>query len=118
MRRHFHQLERPVPDVADQHPDQVASDTRDAFNAARLRYALSQPITTAVRGWTKMEHLEADLAVARDFEPMNSEELRSLLTVAEAEAGDGRHEQFKSTRRFDNPIYREMHGLPVEGDQL
>ena len=62
--------------------------------------------------------LEADLAVARDFKPMNSEELRSLLAIAETEAGDGRHEQFKSTRRFDNPIYREMHGLPVEGDQL
>ena len=83
-----------------------------------LRYALSQPIATAVRGWTKMEHLEADLAIARDFKPMNSEELRSLLAIAETEAGDGRHEQFKSTRRFDNPIYREMHGLPVEGDQL
>ncbi len=83
-----------------------------------LRYALSQPIATAVRGWTKMEHLEADLAVARDFKPMNSEELRSLLAIAETEAGDGRHEQFKSTRRFDNPIYREMHRLPVEGDQL
>ena len=49
---------------------------------------------------------------------MSDEELQSVLTVAEAEAGDGRHEQFKSTRRFDNPIYREMHGLPVHGDQL
>jgi len=83
-----------------------------------VRYALSQPITTAVRGWTAMQQLESDLALARDFVPMTSEELRSLLAVAEAEAGDGRHEQFKSTRRFDNPIYREMHGLPVQGDQL
>jgi predicted aldo/keto reductase-like oxidoreductase len=83
-----------------------------------VRYALSQPITTAVRGWTTMQHLEVDLAVARDFVPMTSQELKSLLAVAEAEAGDGRHEQFKSTRRFDNPVYREMHGLPVEGDQL
>ncbi|MDA0206830.1 MAG: aldo/keto reductase [Acidobacteria bacterium] len=83
-----------------------------------VRYALSQPITTAVRGWTTMQQLESDLAVARDFVPMSSEELQSLLAVAEADAGDGRHEQFKSTRRFDNPIYREMHGLPVQGDQL
>ena len=83
-----------------------------------VRYALSQPIATAVRGWTTMQQLESDLAVARGFVPMTNEELRSLLAVAEAEAGDGRHEQFKSTRRFDNPIYREMHGLPVQGDQL
>lgn len=83
-----------------------------------VRYALSQPIATAVRGWTTMDQLQADLAVARDFVPMTSAELASLLAVAEEQAGDGRHEQFKSTRRFDNPIYREMHGLPVQGDQL
>ena len=83
-----------------------------------VRYTLSQPITTAVRGWTTMQQLESDLAVARDFVPMTSEELQTLLALAEADAGDGRHEQFKSTRRFDNPIYREMHGLPVQGDQL
>lgn len=83
-----------------------------------LRYALSQPIATAVRGWTRMEHLQADLAVARDFEPMSAHELTTLLAQAEPESGDGRHEQFKSTRRFDNPIYRAMHGLPTAGDQL
>jgi predicted aldo/keto reductase-like oxidoreductase len=83
-----------------------------------VRYALSQPIATAVRGWTSMEQMEADLAIARDFTPMSSDELQRLLAAAEAEAGDGRHEQFKSTRRFDNPIYRVMHGLPAQGDQL
>lgn len=83
-----------------------------------VRYALSQPIATAVRGWTTMQQMEADVAIARDFTPMGSEELQRLLAAAEAEAGDGRHEQFKSTRRFDNPIYRVMHGLPAQGDQL
>ena len=83
-----------------------------------VSYALSQPIATAVRGWTTMQQMEADLAIARNFAPMGSEELKSLLSLAEAEAGDGRHEQFKSTRRFDNPIYRVMHGLPAHGDQL
>ena len=38
--------------------------------------------------------------------------------TAKSEAGDGRHEHFKSTRRFHGPIYRRMHGLPVEGDFL
>ena len=38
--------------------------------------------------------------------------------LAEPEAGDGRHEHFKSTRRYDGAVYRKMHGLPVEGDSL
>ncbi len=83
-----------------------------------VRYTLSQPITSAVRGWTEMAYLEADLAIARDFKAMSPDDIESLLAVAEPEAGDGRHEHFKSTRKFDNPIYRELHGLPVEGDGL
>lgn len=83
-----------------------------------VRYVLSQPVTTAVRGWMKMEQLEADLAIARDFKPMDVEQIEALLKVAEPEAGDGRHEHFKSTRKFDNPMYRKLHALPVEGDCL
>ena len=83
-----------------------------------VRYALSQPISTLVRGYTRMEQLEADIRIARDFVPLGEDEKRDILAMAEPDAGDGRHEHFKSTRRFDAPIYREMHGLPVIGDAL
>ena len=83
-----------------------------------VRYALSQPLTSLVRGWTQMEQFEQDLKIARDFKPLTSSEQAEILAMAEPEAGDGRHEHFKSTRRFDGPMYREMHGLPVEGDSL
>ena len=82
------------------------------------RYALSLPISTLVRGYTKMEQLEADIKTVRDFAPLSEDEKRDILAIAEPDAGDGRHEHFKSTRRFDAPIYREMHGLPVAGDSL
>ncbi|MBG99246.1 MAG: aldo/keto reductase [Solibacterales bacterium] len=83
-----------------------------------VRYALSQPISTLVRGYTKIEQLEADISIAQDFAPLSLDQQRDILAIAETDAGDGRHEHFKSTRRFDNPIYREMHGLPVTGDSL
>ena len=83
-----------------------------------VRYALSQPIATLVRGYTKIEQLEADIEIARDFVPLNLDDQRSILTIAESDAGDGRHELFKSTRCFDAPLYKEMHGLPVAGDSL
>ena len=83
-----------------------------------VRYALSQPISTLVRGYTKVEQLEADIQIARDFVPLTPDAQRSILAIAEPDAGDGRHELFKSTRCFDNPLYKKMHGLPIAGDSL
>ena len=83
-----------------------------------VRYALSQPVSTIVRGWLTMEQLEADLAIAEDFQPLSDAAKARILALARPEAGDGRHELFKSTRVFDGPVYRKMHGLPLEGDSL
>jgi hypothetical protein len=83
-----------------------------------VRYALSQPVSTIVRGWLTMEQLEADLKIAENFQPLSERERAEIEALAKPEAGDGRHELFKSTRVFDGPVYREMHGLPLEGDSL
>ena len=79
------------------------------------RYALSQPIATMVRGWTSMDQLMMDVKMARDFQPLSDEETVRILAKAKPHAGDGRLEQFKSTQRFDNKMYREMHGFPDQG---
>jgi len=81
-----------------------------------LRFALSLPISTLVRGWLTVEQMEADVAVAREFAPLTMEAQRVILAKAREDAGDGRHEQFKSTQRYENPIYRKMHGTMLEGD--
>lgn len=83
-----------------------------------VRYALSQPVSTVVRGWLTMEQLEADLRIAEGFVAMSDREKAELEKLAAPEAGDGRHELFKSTRVFDGPVYRKMHGLPLDGDAL
>ena len=37
--------------------------------------------------------------------------LEALLAKVKAQAGDGRHERFKSTIDFDGPYHRKQHGF-------
>ena len=53
------------------------------------------------------------MAVARDFRPMSQEERQKLLARVKEEAGDGRHELFKSTKNFDGPHHRRQHGFDL-----
>ena len=79
-----------------------------------LRFALDVPISSLVRGWMTMDQMMADIRTARDFKPLTEIEKGEILMLAEPHAGDGRYELFKSTQRFDNPLYRKMHGFPAE----
>ena len=76
-----------------------------------VRWALSVPVSSIVRGYLTMEQLMADVKVARGFQPLEQDARKKIMALAEPEAGDGRHEHFKSTQRYDNPLYREMHGF-------
>lgn len=78
------------------------------------RYCLSVPITVQVMGINTMEHLKADVALARNFKPMTAQEKTALLNRVKDEAGDGRHELFKSTKVFDGPHHRKQHDFAVE----
>src|ERR1017187_3680605 len=75
------------------------------------RYCLSLPITVQVMGINTMQQLKQDVALARGFKPMTPEEKRVLLEKIKDEAGDGRHELFKSTKDFDGPVHRKQHGF-------
>jgi aryl-alcohol dehydrogenase-like predicted oxidoreductase len=77
------------------------------------RYCLSLPIATQVVGITSMEQLKTDIALARHFKPMTESEKQTLLAKVKEEAGDGRHELFKSTKNFDGPHHRRQHGFDV-----
>ena len=78
-----------------------------------IRYALSLPITSLVVGIQSMEDLKQDIAIARSFKPMSDTEKTQLLARVREEAGDGRHELFKSTQQFDGPHHRRQHGFAV-----
>lgn len=76
-----------------------------------VRWALGLPVSSIVRGYMSMEHLMADVAIARGFQPLTEDARASIMRLAEPVAGDGRHEHFKSTQFFDSAIYRRMHGF-------
>ena len=76
-----------------------------------LRYALSIPVSTLVVGITSMQQLEEALEVARDFQPMDQSEKTHLLAQIRDVAGDGRHELFKSSKRYDGSQHRLQHGF-------
>jgi uncharacterized protein len=43
-----------------------------------LLYSMSLPVTTAVVGMPKLEHIDANIAVARNFKPLSASEMKEL----------------------------------------
>jgi aryl-alcohol dehydrogenase-like predicted oxidoreductase len=77
------------------------------------RYCLSVAVTTQVVGINSMEHLKADIALARNFKPMSKAEMDALKGKVKDVGGDGRHELFKSTKAFDGPHHRKQHDFDL-----
>ncbi len=79
-----------------------------------IRFALSQPISSLVVGLRNERDLNQALDVARDFKPLTREEQNALLDKVKDQAGDGRHELFKTSKEFDGPHHRKQHGFAVD----
>ena len=77
------------------------------------RFCLSLPVTAQVMGITSMEQLKQDIQLARTFKPMPAAEKAALLARVKDEAGDGRHELFKSTKVYDGPHHRKQHDFDL-----
>jgi aryl-alcohol dehydrogenase-like predicted oxidoreductase len=88
--------------------DRMGLDAREL-----LRFNLSQPVVSQVVGIKNLEQLQVAVGVARDFVPMSEEEQDALLESVKTEAGDGRHETFKSTNDHDGPHHRKQHEFAV-----
>jgi predicted aldo/keto reductase-like oxidoreductase len=76
-----------------------------------MRFALSQDVAAIVTGIDKMEDLKQNLKVGREYKPFEKTELDSLLARVKPQAGDGRHERFKSTIDYDGPYHQKQHGF-------
>ncbi|MBP85368.1 MAG: aldo/keto reductase [Planctomycetaceae bacterium] len=75
-------------------------------------YAMSLPISTLVCGIESMENLEQDLDIALNHSRLSEEEQASLVSLVGSQAGDGRHEWYKSMQYYDSQMHREQHGFP------
>jgi aryl-alcohol dehydrogenase-like predicted oxidoreductase len=76
-----------------------------------LRYVWSQPVSTIVSGMESEELLEANVAAARNFEPMDSERQMALLAKTKEAGVTGKFEPFKTAPNFDGPVGRQLHGI-------
>ena len=96
-------------------PGGVIGAHTDLTPAQCLKFTLGLPIASMVRGWTAMDQMMEDIRIVRDFKALPAAEKQEILTLAEPHAGDGRYEMFKTTQRFDQKLYRDMHGFPEQG---
>src|SRR5437762_8723093 len=82
-----------------------------------LRYAMSLPVATTISGMDSFDVLHQNLRLARGFKPMTAQEMQALRDRCAEAAGDGRHEFYKLSLRFDNPEARLPHGFPLDINQ-
>ncbi len=79
-----------------------------------LRYAMSLPVTTTISGIDSFDVLHQNLAVARNFRPMDANEMAMLRRRVAAEAADGHLELYKTTKKYDADVGRAQHGYPSQ----
>jgi aryl-alcohol dehydrogenase-like predicted oxidoreductase len=77
-----------------------------------LRYAMSLPVAVTVSGVDSLEVLHQNLEVARGFQPLSSAQMQTLREASRFDASDGHLELFKTTKKYDGDLGRELHGFP------
>ena len=69
-----------------------------------LRYALSLPTSVVISGMEKLEYLEKNLNLVRNFKPLSEAEKSALLARTAEPAKKGEYEPFKTTQKHDGTI--------------
>jgi uncharacterized protein len=77
-----------------------------------LRYAMSLPVAVTISGIDSLDVLHQNLEVASNFQPLSAVEMQALRDACELDASDGHLELFKTTKKYDGDLGREMHGFP------
>ncbi len=77
-----------------------------------LRYAMSLPVATTICGIDSLDVLRQNVGIARGFKPMSPQEMQALRERCRPSSGDGHHELFKTTKKYDGKVGREQHGYP------
>jgi uncharacterized protein len=69
-----------------------------------LRYALSLPTSVVITGIDSRPVLDQALKLMRDFVPYTAKEREALLARTAPAAADGKHEQFKTSDKYDGTV--------------
>ena len=84
--------------------------------AMGLRYAMSLPVAVTISGIDSLEVLHQNLEVARGFQPFSAAEMQTVRETCRAAASDGHMELFKTTKKYDGDLGREIHGFPSSAE--
>jgi predicted aldo/keto reductase-like oxidoreductase len=82
-----------------------------------LRYAMTLPVATTITGIDSLAVLRQNVRVARNVRPLTVLEMVALRARCAPLAADGRHEHYKMSLRYDNPVTRMPHGFPIDATQ-
>ena len=77
-----------------------------------LRYAMSLPVAVTISGIDSLDVLRQNLELARGFQPLGASEMQTVREASRLDAADGHLELFKTTKKYDGNLGREMHGFP------
>jgi uncharacterized protein len=81
-----------------------------------LRYAMSLPVAVTVSGIDSLSVLHQNIEVARGFQPFSAAEMQTIREGCRFDASDGHMELFKTTKKYDGDLGREMHGFPSSAE--
>jgi uncharacterized protein len=81
-----------------------------------LRYAMSLPVAVTISGIDSVSVLHQNLKVARGFQPFSAAEMQTIRDGCRFDASDGHMELFKTTKKYDGDLGREMHGFPSSAE--
>jgi predicted aldo/keto reductase-like oxidoreductase len=81
-----------------------------------LRYAMSLPVAVTINGIDSLSVLHQNLDVARGFQPLSAAEMQTVRDGCRLDAADGHMELFKTTKKYDGDLGREMHGFPSSAE--
>jgi aryl-alcohol dehydrogenase-like predicted oxidoreductase len=81
-----------------------------------LRYAMSLPVAVTISGIDSLSVLHQNIEVARGFQPFSAAEMQTIRERCRFDASDGHMELFKTTKKYDGDLGREMHGFPSSAE--
>ena len=70
-----------------------------------LQFAMSQPTDVVITGCDSLEIVQQALNTARNFKPMNNEEIAGLLARTSSAASQGKFELYKTSENFDGTTH-------------
>ena len=115
MDAHFNSFEKKVLPVLVKHNigvlgmksmgDGQILKSKTATPVECLQYAMSLPTSVVITGCDSLHILQQALGVARNFHPLNREQVAALLTKTAEAAKDGQWELYKTSHTFDGTYH-------------